>query len=243
MTALASARRPRSLVAVALAVVAAVGLSLAPAGPTRPAEVQAARPDLSITTVARYDVQPDERRVRVTVDLTLRNHLKDTRTKRYYFDEAFLAVLPGTSGFKLRWEGDGTPSVRASKRTKTYTLLRLDLAQRLYSGKTAKYRLTFDLEDPGGAPTRDLRIGDSLVSFPVWSFATDDTPGSSVSVVFPDGYDVRVEAGSIPDPTVDDEGRTVFRSGELEAPLDFFAYLVGDRPGRTRRHARGHDRR
>jgi len=227
----ASSRRPRSLVALVFAIVAAVGLSLAPAGPTRPVEVRAARPDLSITTVARYDVRPDEQRVRVTVDLTLRNHLKDTRTKRYYFDEAFLAVLPGTSGFRLRWEGDGTPSVRASKRTKTYTLLRLDLAQRLYSGKSAKYRLTFDLADPGGAPTRDLRIGDSLVSFPVWSFATDDTPGSSVSVVFPEGYDVQVEAGSIPTPTVDDDGRTVFRSGKLDAPLDFFAYLVADRPG------------
>ena len=231
MTTPTSRARRRSFVVVALAVVAAVGLSVAPAGPMRPLEVRAARPDLTITTEARYDVQPDERRVRVTVDLTLRNHLKDTRTKRYYFDEAFLAVLPGTSGFKLRWDGDGTPSVRASKKTKTYTLLRLDLAQRLYSGKAANYRLTFDLEDPGGAPTRDLRIGDSLVSFPVWSFATDDTPGSSVSVVFPDGYDVHVEAGDIPAPTVDDEGRTVFRSGTLDAPLDFFAYLVGDRPG------------
>jgi hypothetical protein len=219
------------LVLPALALVAALGLVVAPASPVGPREVLAARPDLTITSTARYDVQPDDRRVRVTLDLTLTNHLKDTTTKRYYFDEAFLAVLPGTSGYKLTWEGDGSPSVKASKKTKTYTLLRLDLAERLYSGKTAKYRLTFNLKDPGGAATRDLRIGDSLVSFPVWAFATDDTPGSSVSVVFPDGYDVKVEAGSIPDPTVDDEGRTIFRSGELDAPLDFFAYLVADRPG------------
>jgi hypothetical protein len=219
------------LVLPALALVAALGLVVAPTSPVGPREVLAARPDLTITSTARYDVQPDDRRVRVTLDLTLTNHLKDTTTKRYYFDEAFLAVLPGTSGYKLTWEGDGSPSVKASKKTKTYTLLRLDLAERLYSGKTAKYRLTFNLKDPGGAATRDLRIGDSLVSFPVWAFATDDTPGSSVSVVFPDGYDVKVEAGSIPDPTVDDEGRTIFRSGELDAPLDFFAYLVADRPG------------
>ena len=69
------------------------------------------------------------------------------------------------------------------------------------------------------------------VSFPVWAFATDETPGSSVSVVFPSGYDVRLEAGDIPAPTVDDDGRTIFRSGSLDRPLDFFAYLVADRPG------------
>jgi hypothetical protein len=216
-----------------LALVALVVLSLVPTGPLAPREVRAAAPDLTITSHARYDVQPDERRVRLTVDLTLTNHLKDTKTKRYFFDEAFLAVLPGTSGFRLRWAGDGSPSVRATKRTKSYTLLRLDLAERLYSGKTAKYRLTFDLDDPGGAPTRDLRIGDSLVSFPVWAFATDETPGSSVSVVFPDGYDVKVEAGEIPAPEVDSEGRTIFRTGRLAKPLDFFAYLVADRPGAT----------
>lgn len=216
-----------------IALVAALGLSIAPAGPSAPLEVRAAAPDLTITSNARYDVQPGDRRVRVTVDLALTNHLKDTKTKRYFFDEAFLAVLPGTSGYKLRWVGDGSPSVKATKKTKSYTLLRLDLAQRLYSGKTARYRLTFDLKDPGGVPTRDLRIGDSLVSFPVWAFATDETAGSSVSVVFPKGYDVKVEAGEIDPPTVDGEGRTVFETGRLAKPLDFFAYLVADRPGAT----------
>ena len=227
------ARRARIGLVALVAVLGLTGLSFAPGGPLAPHEVRAAAPDLTITSHARYDVQPDDRRVRLTVDLTLTNRLKDTKTKRYYFDEAFLAVLPGTSGFKLRWAGDGSPSVRATKKTKTYTLLRLDLAQRLYSGKTAKYRLTFDLKDPGGAPTRDLRIGDSLVSFPVWAFATDETAGSSVSVVFPPGYDVKLEAGEIPEPEVDGEGRTVYRTGRLAKPLDFFAYLVADRPGAT----------
>ena len=50
------------------------------------AEVRAATPDLTIVGDARYDVQPDQHRVRVTVDLTLTNHLTDTKTKRYYFD-------------------------------------------------------------------------------------------------------------------------------------------------------------
>jgi hypothetical protein len=211
-----------------LAVALASGLLAVPAA--APA-VRAAAPDLTISSDARYDVQPAQRRVRVTLDLLLTNHLKDTVTRRYYFDKAFLAVLPNTSGFKLTWDGKGTPAVHVSKRTKDYTLLRLDLGQRLFSGKSAHYRLAFYLVDPGGAPTRDVRVGDSLVSFPVWAFATDSTPGSSVEVVFPAGFSAEVEAGSIPAPVVDATGRTIYQTGKLDRPLSFFAYLIADRPG------------
>ena len=220
----------RRLATLCLAVVAAIGLLGMPVGPTTPLEVRAATPDLTIVSNARYDVQPDKQRVRVTVDLTLHNRLKDTLTKRFYFDHAFLDVLPRASGLKLT-TGGKSASVKVVKKTKSYTRLQLNLASRLFSGKTATYRLTFNMTDPGGAATRDLRIGDSLVSFPVWAFATESTPGSSVTVVFPPGYDVKVEAGKMPGGTTDDKQRTIFRSGRLERPLDFFAYLVADRPG------------
>ncbi len=213
---------------VLLAVALAGGLAAAPAAAP---PVRAAAPDLTMSSDARYDVQPAQQRVRVIVDLLLTNHLKDTVTRRYYFDKAFLAVLPNTSGFKLTWDGKGTPSVHVSKRTKDYTLVGLDLAQRLFSGKSARYRLVFYLVDPGGAPTRDVRVGDSLVSFPVWAFATDSTPGSSVKVVFPAGFSSDVEAGSIPAPVVDATGRTIYQTGKLDRPLSFFAYLIADRPG------------
>lgn len=219
-----------------LALIAALGLSVLsalPVGPATPATVRAATPDLTLVSTAAYEVQPEERRVRVTVDLALENHLKDTKTTRYYFDEAFLDVMPGASGFKVTKEGSGTPTVKVQKRTDDYTRLRLAYP-RIYSGKSSSLRLTFDLEDPGGAPTRDLRIGDTLVAFPVWAFATDSTPGSSVTVTFPAGFDIQVEAGAIASPTTDAEGRTIFESGALEAPLEFFAYLVGDRPGSYR---------
>jgi hypothetical protein len=221
----------RRLAPFGLALVAAIGLLGTPAGPAAPTDVRAATPDLTIVSAARYEVQPSRRRVHITLDLTLTNRLRDTKTTRYFFDEAFLAILPGTSGFKLSWDGPGIPSVRATKRTKTHTLLRLDLPQRIYGGRTANYRLSFNLKDPGGSATRDLRIGASLVSFPVWAFGTDSTPGSSVSVVFPKGFEVEVETGKIPKPTTLDDGRVVFRTGRLQEPLSFFAYLVGDRPG------------
>jgi hypothetical protein len=220
----------RRLVRLVLAIVAAVGVVAVPTTE----DARAATPDLTIVTAARYDVQPAQKRVRVTVDLTLTNRLRDTRTKRYFFDHAFLAVLPGASNYRLSWEGNGQPRVRVARRDPSHTLLRLDFAQQLGSGRTARYRLAFDLKDPGGKPTRDLRIGETLASFPVWAFASDDTAGSSVTVIFPKGYQVAVEAGRIPAPTTASDGRTVFRTGALSKPLDFFAYLVADRPGAYR---------
>jgi len=162
--------------------------------------------------------------------MQLANHLTDTVTKRYYFDQAFLAVLPGSSGFSLTG-GAGSPAVSVSSRSANATILRLTLGSRLFSGTSATYTLRFDLVDHGGAATRDLRIGDSLASFPVWAYASGSTSGSTVTVVFPAGYSTTVDAGNIPPPTTDGSGRTVYRTGPLATPLTFFAYLVADRPG------------
>ena len=188
-------------------------------------------------------MQPAQHRVRVTLTLTLANHLADTKTTRYYFDKAFLAVLPGTKAFAMSWDGSGTPSVAVSKSTKDYTLLRLGLAQRLYSGKTATYRLRFDLPDPGGAATRDLRIGDSLASFPVWGFGSDSTSGGSVTVVFPKGFTVDVQAGSIPKPVTDATGRVIFRSGTLVEPAVVLRLSRRRPAGRLRHDVPQGDRR
>jgi hypothetical protein len=217
---------------VVLALVAAVGLLGMPVGPTAPTEVHAAVQDLRFTSNARYDVQPAQRRIRVTVDLRMTNPSKDTATKAFFYENAFVQVMAGSSSFKV--DGPGSPRVRVAKRTKQYVVLRIDFSQRLRSGGSATYRLTFYLKDPGGAATRDLRVGDSLVSFPVWAFASLKTSGSTVMVVFPKGFDVEVEAGRIASPTTEDDGRTIFRSGKLAKPLEFFAYLVADRPGAYR---------
>ena len=139
--------------------------------------------------------------------------------------------MPGTSGFKLTSNGAGSARAAVSKKTKTYTLLQLNLGRRIYSGKTNRYQLVFDLVDKGGAAARDVRVGSSLVSFPVWAFATDSTPGSTVKVTFPAGYQVEVQAGEIPAPKTAADGTITLQTAKLDKPLTFFAYLVADRPG------------
>ena len=138
--------------------------------------------------------------MRVTVDMVLANHLKDTATKRFYYDRAFLSVLPSTSGFKVTWSGGGTPKVKVSKKTSTYTLLQIDLAQRLYSGKSATYRLVFDLVDRVGRPSATSGSAARWCPSRSGPLPPIRRSGSTVRVVFPAGFKVEVEVGGHPGP-------------------------------------------
>ena len=208
-----------------LALLAALGASLLPAlAPV----ARAAAPDLTVTSETRYDVEPDKARVHVTAQVTAVNHLRDTKTRQFFFDRAYLAVQPGASGFKLT--GPGGPSVHVAGRKADHILLRLDFGKRLGAGGTRTWTLTFDLVDKGGSATRQLRVGASLVSFPAWAFASQSTPGGSVSVGFPAGYNIEVQAPELRAPTTDAAGRVLYSTGRLSQPLTFFAYFVADRP-------------
>ena len=189
---------------------------------------RAAATDLTLTTQTRYDVQPDQARVHVTAAVTAVNHLANTKTRLYYFDKAYLAVQSGAAGFKI--SGPGGPSVHVAAHTADHNLLRIDFGTRLPAGATRTWTLTFDLVDTGGAPTRQLRVGASLVTFPAWSFASRSASGGSVTVSFPAGYKVDVQAAGLRAPTTDATGQIVYETGQLSQPLAFFAYFVADKP-------------
>ena len=229
----ATRRRRRSIVARILgaALLAASGLLAGGLGPATSGVpiAAAATPDLTLVTQATYLVEPAAGKVAVSVAITATNHLHDTVTKRYYFQSAYLAVLPSTTNFHLT-AGSGSPSVGVSRRTATYTVLRLDFGSRLASGATRQLTLTFDVKDPGGAPDRPIRISPSLVSFYAWAFATPSTPGSSVAVTFPSGYEVTVGRGPLIGPTTGGDGAQSWSSGPIADPLSFVADLTADHP-------------
>src|SRR3990170_769399 len=158
------------------------------------------------------------------------NHLKDTVTRRYFFDQGYLSVLPGTSNFVLT-AATGSPKVSESSRTESGVLLRLRFGSQIAAGKSLALPLTFDLVDPGGAPDRAVRISPSLVLFQAWAYATPETPGSSVEVRVPDGYNVVLGRGPLTGPTADAAGWQVYTSGSLATPLTFVADIAADRPG------------
>ncbi|MFL5675857.1 MAG: hypothetical protein ACJ779_12675, partial [Chloroflexota bacterium] len=121
----------RRFAAVLLAVVAATAIL---ASPATTGVVEAAGPGLSIVTDATYDVQPEAHRVRVTLDMVVKNRLTDTKTRRYYFDHALLGVLPGASAAKLTRSPSTGAKLKIAKSTASSAILRLDFGARLYSG-------------------------------------------------------------------------------------------------------------
>ncbi len=225
MTAASHVRRASGLAFVA----ALTAVLLGPiAGPLPVGEARAAATDLTLVGAATYTVLPEEGRVQVVVDFTVRNRKPETKTRRFYFDRAFIAVLPGTEAFKVaNWKGS---KVRVTRRTSAYTMLRIDFGSRLYSGQARDLRLTFDLPDPGRDANRQVRIGTSLVTFPVWAFASDGARGSTVKVRFPPGFDVAVESGTFDRQSKTAQGGTVLEAGPLTSPLTYFAYVSGQQP-------------
>lgn len=214
------------LAAALFVAVSAIGVGPASAPPP----ALAAAPDLTLVTATTYEVRPDEGRVAVTVRITATNHLKDTVTRRYFFDQGYLSVLPGTSNFAIS-APTGSPKVAVSSRSEAGVLLRLRFGSRIAAGKSLELTLTFDLVDPGGAPDRAVRISPSLVLFQAWASGSTETPGSSVDVRVPEGYNVVLGRGPLAGPTVDAAGWQVFSSGTLAQPLAFVADVAADRPG------------
>ncbi len=218
-------RRPGTLVVSALVVALTFALVAPVAGLLPAAPARAAATDLTLVTDAIYTVDPEHDRARVSISIVASNHLKETRTKRYYFDHAFLAVPSGTSGFRIT--GASHASVRVAKRRSSSTLLRINFGSRLYGGKSRTLKLTFNLVDRGGATDRQLRIGPGFVTLPVWAYASTGARGSTVRVRFPAGYDVTVELGHFRDRSRTSAGGTELASGPISSPLTWFAYVNG----------------
>ena len=221
-------RRIARIGGIASALALALSIGLLPA--LAPARVAAARPDLTLIGHATYDVLPDEGRVAVSVRLRATNHLRDTVTRRFFFRTAFLTVLPGTSHFRISG-GNGNPKVTVAQRRADYTNLRIDFGANLAAGRSTTLTLTFDLADPGGAPERSIRITPSITTFNAWAFATPDTPGATVALNVPAGYNVAIGRGPLDGPTTTKSGDQAWTSGPIDEPLEFVADVVADRLG------------
>jgi hypothetical protein len=212
-------------VAALVWIAAALGVG-GPYGPTSVA--LAAAPDLTVVTAARYDVRPDNRRIDVTVDLTATNRLVDTSTTRYTFEQAYLAVQPQATGFAVS-SASGSPTVAVDDVKPTHILVRIAFGTSLGAGRSTRLTLTYRLPDPGAPPDRDFRVGPTLTTLQAWALASTDTPGSTVTVTVPPDYAVTFVRGSIPGPTTDAAGRSVWTSAPIQDPLKYDVYVRVER--------------
>lgn len=206
-----------------------VGLLLAPAAGALAPMVDAAGPGLTMIGAATYDVRPASRLVHVTVQMSVTNHLTDTKIQRYTFGRVDVTVPPKAT-HAAATAGSAKVSVSQVSRTSKQEVLSVGLGVALDAGHTTVVTLTFDLPDPGGKADRALRVGPSLVTFPVWAFGSAGLPGSKVVVRFPAGYDVRVVAGSLGPPQTAADGTISLSAGPIADPLAFSAVVAADRP-------------
>ena len=167
-------------------------------------------------------------------------------TKRYYFDQAFLAVLPGRLGLHVHLGRRREPDASAdSKKTKDYTVLQLNLGGPAVQRQDRELHARASTSRTRAARRRATSaIGDSLVSFPVWAFATDDTAGSSVNGRLPGRLPGRGRGRRRSRrPTTDATGRTIFRTRPPRQAADVLRLPRRRPPGRVHEPDRQPDRR
>jgi hypothetical protein len=183
---------------------------------------------LVVVAQTRYQVQPDAHQVHVTVDAVATSFEPDTADARIYYSGVNFAAQAGATNVVAFADGR-TIGAEITRRTEGFTLIEVTFAHGVFFHQSYSYTVAFDLVDPGGSGARDLRIGSSLVAFPVWAFGTQGEGGGSVQVHLPRGY--------TPDLLGDEMDATKLTTGgtRLTAdppdPFAFFAYLTADRPG------------
>ncbi len=223
-------RRTGAPARLLIAIIGTLGLLVGIALGAPAAQVRAAGPGLTMVGAATYDVRPASRLVHVTVQLTATNHLADSVIHRYTFDRVQVSIPP-TASHPSASVGTKAVALSTVSRTRAQLLLSVGLGGPLGAGHSTTVNLGFDLVDPGGATGRPLRVGTSLVTFPVWAYGSAGLAGSSVLVRFPAGFDVRVVAGPLGKPVTGSDGTITLRAGAIPDPLAFNAVVAADQPG------------
>ena len=188
-------------------------------------------PTVSIVTTSTYDVRPTEHRVAVTVALSITSNLKDTTTRRYFVDRAYLAVIPSATNLRIS-AASGKPTVSVSSRSdgqpRAAAQVRRPTGSRQDDQPDADVRHRRSRRCPGSrAP--DLRIARS-----------GSRPGRSARAAWPARPSGSGSPGTTSPPSVAARcrDRRRIRTGRWSTPAGpsrrratFVADLAADRPG------------
>jgi len=198
----------------------AVFLLLAiPAGP----QVHAGG-DLVTVADTTYQVLPNEARVHVTIDAR-----STSNAQGVYFTGISFAIPPAVSN--LRGASGGTSLlVEVAEETEDFTGIEVTFSRGVFYRQTYAFQVSFDMVDTGGAANRDLRIGRSVVAFPVWAFGSEGVGGGSVLVILPPTYRPTLYGEGLVESTAED-GSIHLATSSITDPYAFFVYVTAERPG------------
>lgn len=200
------AHRPHRALRAVLLLAAVVWVSVVPGGIAD----RVLGAEYTFATVATYDVQPDARRIGVTVDVTFTNTTPDPEGQFSVFDEVKLAIHDeATEVAASDAEGAMTVAVAVEDGVNVATVA---LREPLRFESSVTLTVTYTLPDTEGA----LRVRPSLVTFPAWSFGTS----GEVRVQIPDAFEVHVDGD-----TLSDRGGELV-SGPIEDPSQWLALVT-----------------
>jgi len=194
-----------------------------------PARVEAAQTDLSYFSNSTWTADPLASRVHVVTVVTATSKTVDAGGRRYYYDRIQLTLPAFSTGFQALSVFNRPLPATVQSATTSGVIVVVGLGERLYSGASATFSLRFDLVDSGGATARDFRIGQKVMSFPVSAFGSPNTPGSTVTVVFPAAFTVQEELGNLTR-AVYGSGEVVFSSGIIDDSTQLSAWFTAVQP-------------
>ena len=214
----------RSLAGAVFAAAALLG-----AGAVVPREAAASQLAMTYYSSTVWAADPDAARVHVSSYVTATSHAADVSGRRGFYSTLEM-TLPRSIADLSAALSDGTPRpVAVEGQSSAGTVVSISLGRRLYADQSISLGLTFDLVDNGGSTTRDLRLGHSIMSFPVVAFGSPGTPGSTVTVEFPDELTVQEDFGSLTR-SLYAADRVVFTSGTLDDPSVLSAWFTAAQP-------------
>jgi len=209
----------------------AIACALSGLAAVSPSGVRAAD-GLIVTSDSVYEVRPDEGRVAVTIDAVATNVTPDTATQLFFYTGATMPIHADAREITASASGAAL-AVSIVETTDDYQVIEVTFGADLFFQQSYGFRVSYVLEDAGGAPQGITVIRQSFVAFAVWAFATPDARTASVEVAWPKGFDVDVQAGSMRQTPA--ESGPLLSARNIEDPTAFFAYVTGEGTGaRTR---------
>lgn len=210
--------RPLRLLPLALAIPMLAGIVGAP-------PVLAAPPDLRVVTDATYEVRPADGVVHVSARGTATSYAADSNGNRYYFPSMRLVIFAGATGISATASGAAAKVIVVE--TDDYQqLIEVALNRDLFYRQSTTFRLDYDL--PTGASGGEVRVGANVARFPVWAVGSYETPGSSVALSLPRGFQLDLQGEPLPDAEPRDDGGHVYRWDAIADPDSFWLFATAD---------------
>ncbi|WP_165368277.1 hypothetical protein, partial [Phytoactinopolyspora endophytica] len=207
-----------------LAVATAVVMLPAPA-----AQAQPVVDGLRFESDTTFRLDPDEERVRVTVEMTLTNERPDQGNTFYYFDQVSVPALAEAENASAEAPGSGALPVDFDEADGSgLSVISIGLPSQLRYGQTQQVQVSYDL--PNQPPRSDYltRVSGGYASFPVFPFGD---PGlTSVTVIIPDSYD-EITVGDAGLGYDRRDGNVIYTDSDIADPWNYWVAVAARNDG------------